>query len=236
MNEEELRDSFLDDTDLAELERRAQESGNTLGSAELTSAFEHVATHWDDVAIVSKAKEGDEDAFTNLFKRYYAFTYAITYHHARDATEAEGAAMAAWEKVAKGLHGFDTDRGFKPWLRRVTVRTCIDQFRQAATRRRTAAQLQSQLHQLGMENNSFPEFYDAWESITQEQRRLLWLRFFAGYSRADIAQDQEHSNLWGTTPQSVGNHERAAMKAFAERLKQLGFTEVEAVEESEIVG
>jgi RNA polymerase sigma-70 factor (ECF subfamily) len=173
---------------------------------------------------------GKEAAFEDLFEHHYPLSYAIAYGYARNAVDAESLAFEAWEKVARALHTFDRTRKFQPWLRQIVVRVCIDDIRKRKSRDRIVGELRdAQFTDSGKQAVPGPFehdpglrlFYEAWDSLSDDQRDLLWLRFFAGFTLAEIAE--EYPERWGTTHPSVGNHERRALAAFAECLKEVGF-------------
>lgn len=83
-----------------------------------------------EIAIIKKAKEGDELAFSKLFKRYKRFVEKILINYIKDEDEAKDIANIVFLKVHNKLSTFTEYSSFGGWLRVITNRTAIDYLRE----------------------------------------------------------------------------------------------------------
>ena len=81
------------------------------------------------LSFVSRAKEGDQEAFAELFdlhkKRVYSLCWRMTGNH----MEAEDLTQDAFMQVFRKLDTFRGDSSFSTWLYRVAVNTVLMQIR-----------------------------------------------------------------------------------------------------------
>ncbi|MBS1714435.1 MAG: sigma-70 family RNA polymerase sigma factor [Armatimonadetes bacterium] len=92
---------------------------------------------WDDeLRLVDRATDGDEDAFRILYSRYYARVFAIAKGVVLDAEEAEDMAQEAFTLAFRNLKRFDRRSKFSTWLFRIAVNRSIQQARNTKGRKR----------------------------------------------------------------------------------------------------
>lgn len=83
----------------------------------------------DDLALVLRAKEGDQRAFKLLVERYQRKVYAVAHGMVKDREEALDIAQEAFVKVHRNLDRFKGDSAFYTWLYRITRNLAIDRIR-----------------------------------------------------------------------------------------------------------
>lgn len=83
-----------------------------------------------EIAIIKKAKEGDEKSFNKLFKKYKKFVEGVLYSYLNDMDEAKDIANIVFLKVYNKLASFTEYESFGGWLRIITNRTAIDYLRE----------------------------------------------------------------------------------------------------------
>lgn len=83
-----------------------------------------------DKAWLQKCVKGDEEACRELFRRYERYVYALCLGFAQDREEARDLCQESFIRIYRGLKGFDSSRPLKPWIRTVTINTCISCGRQ----------------------------------------------------------------------------------------------------------
>ncbi|HDQ34816.1 MAG TPA: sigma-70 family RNA polymerase sigma factor [Chloroflexi bacterium] len=86
---------------------------------------------------IQAARQGDEEAITQLVTTYQQPIYALCYRMLGERTEAEDAAQEALIKALTNLDKFDAERPFRPWMYRIAANECTDRLR----RRRPIASL-----------------------------------------------------------------------------------------------
>lgn len=154
-----------------------------------------------DHNLISRCREGDEEAWRLLLARYEAYVYRLCFKISGSREEALDLAQEALVKVLTGLDSFQTGRPFKPWLRRVTVNACLNCLRQRAPEMVSLEQPVAEDLVLGdtlAGNTGEPaaeaEWRDSREVIRQElsrlppqQRLVLVMRHQEGLSYEEIA-------------------------------------------------
>jgi RNA polymerase sigma-70 factor (ECF subfamily) len=83
----------------------------------------------DDLALVSRAKSGEQEAFRALVVRYQRKVYAVALGIVKDPDLAWDVAQEAFLRVHRGLDGFKGESAFSTWLFRITTHLSIDAVR-----------------------------------------------------------------------------------------------------------
>ncbi len=78
---------------------------------------------------VTRARAGDQAAFTQLVETYQTPIYNLCYRMLGDAGEAEEAAQESFLRAYTRLGSYDPARSFKTWLFSVASHYCIDRLR-----------------------------------------------------------------------------------------------------------
>lgn len=81
-----------------------------------------------DLALVSRTKAGDIEAFSELARRHQRVVYNLAYRFMRDGALAEDMAQEAFLKAYRLLSGFRGDCSFSTWLYRVTCSVCLTEL------------------------------------------------------------------------------------------------------------
>ncbi len=82
-----------------------------------------------DFKLVELAKEGDQNAFAELMKRYNRSLYHVILKMVRNVDDAEDLTIEAFAKAFKNLERFKQDYTFSTWLFRIATNNCIDFIR-----------------------------------------------------------------------------------------------------------
>jgi RNA polymerase sigma factor (sigma-70 family) len=77
---------------------------------------------------VSRAAEGDEEAFRKLVELYQDNVYGVALRMMRNAEAAADVAQDAFIKAFRGLGKFESRSRFATWLYRITVNVCYDRL------------------------------------------------------------------------------------------------------------
>src|SRR5690349_21487204 len=79
------------------------------------------ATPADDQTLVERAREGDEDAFATLVRRYSPMLMRLARMYVPTDALAEDVVQETWVAVLRGLDRFEGRSAFKTWLFRILV-------------------------------------------------------------------------------------------------------------------
>lgn len=79
--------------------------------------------------LVRRAREGDEEAFRLLLRRYQGDVFGLAWRILRNRDDAEDAAQEVFIRLHKSLDQYDPNRAFRSWLLRITHNLCIDHIR-----------------------------------------------------------------------------------------------------------
>jgi RNA polymerase sigma-70 factor, ECF subfamily len=79
------------------------------------------ATPADDQSLVERAREGDEDAFAALVRRYTPMLMRLARMYVPTDALAEDVVQETWIAVLRGLDRFEGRSAFKTWLFRILV-------------------------------------------------------------------------------------------------------------------
>jgi RNA polymerase sigma-70 factor (ECF subfamily) len=83
----------------------------------------------EDRELVRRCKEGDEEAFSVLVRKYQQTVFNVVYHNLGYRDEVEDVAQKVFSKVFFSLSKFDNERPFFPWLYRIAINQCYDELR-----------------------------------------------------------------------------------------------------------
>jgi RNA polymerase sigma-70 factor (ECF subfamily) len=92
-----------------------------------------VTMNADDLALVSRAKAGDPEAFRGLVVRYQRRVYAVALGIVKDRDLAWDVAQEAFVRVHAHLADFKGESSFSTWLLRIATHLAIDSVRKERT-------------------------------------------------------------------------------------------------------
>jgi RNA polymerase sigma factor (sigma-70 family) len=154
----------------------------------------------DDEALLFAICDGAEWAMDILYQRYYRYAYALAYRIVHDSTTAEDivqdAFLAVWLKAAS----YQEQQGsVRSWLQAIVHHRAIDKLRASA--HRDAQWIPLQVENEQDPPSTQPEVWEeAWQreqavlirsalaQLPPEQRQVIELGYFGGYTHAEIAE------------------------------------------------
>lgn len=154
------------------------------------------ATALEDAALLNAVNEGDEGALETLYRRYGGSCFALARRILDDNQLAEDVVQQVFTALWKGS-GFDVRRGaVSTWLMSVTHHKSIDVLRREAPRRKRLASEQALLEVAvagpGPDEEAWMRLRaertrDSLKTLPPEQRELLLLAYYGGYTQSEIA-------------------------------------------------
>ncbi len=82
-----------------------------------------------DKSILQRCKKNDKNAFAELFKFYQNYLFKICFSYVHNEQEALDLMQEIFIKLYKNIDKYDERYPFHPWIRRITVNTCINEKR-----------------------------------------------------------------------------------------------------------
>ncbi len=83
----------------------------------------------EEVALLKRCQEGDQDAFQSIVQRYQRRTYWIANHMINSYEKAQDISQEAFLRVYRNIHRFDLKKNFYTWLYQIVTNLCIDHLR-----------------------------------------------------------------------------------------------------------
>jgi len=157
----------------------------------------------NDLALVQKAREGNEKAFASLMNRYRDSIYFMLLKMGNNAADAEDLTIEAFGKAFRNLDSFTPDYAFSTWLFKIATNNCIDFIRKKQVSPSPLDQYQDDIDNLTVNIQS--DLPDPEEALINDQkiavlreivnqlkpgyRALIELRYYKEYSYEEISSE-----------------------------------------------
>ena len=155
----------------------------------------HVMTMHADAAalpdLVRRAKERDEGAVEQLCLQFHDGIYRYILYKVSQKEDAEDLTSEVFGRMVRSLHEQRGD--FKTWLYRIAANAVVDFYRRRAVERRRMRDLQERqgfgAERMNTDNVVAREVLErALARLTADQREVVVLRFFEGFSTEETAR------------------------------------------------
>jgi len=172
--------------------------------------------------LLKRLAEGDQQAFTEIIKKYRNKALNFAYRYLGNLEEAEDAAQDCFVRIYSHSAYFDSERRFEPWFYQILANCCRDRIR----KKRRFTVLLDRL-KFDKENNAvetgclqasteISQFAQALQQLSPSRREILILRFDEDLSYEEIAQ------TLGISIGTVMSRLHRAKKDLAKALKNMG--------------
>lgn len=150
----------------------------------------------DERELVQRAaREGDADAFAELYRRHLPRIHAFAYRRTGSREIAEDITSATFERALRSLHRFRWQPGgFAPWLFRIAANEIVDHHRRVGRSRSDRARRAAVALAPGPEPapdelaaGSDRNLLDAMSSLSPRYQRALTLRYLSGLDPTSAA-------------------------------------------------
>lgn len=182
----------------------------------------------DDITL-TRARQGDADAFEQILYAYERLIYSIAYHMTGNAEDARDITQESALKIYRSLPSCHETKGLKPWICKITQNTCLDHLRKRKSRpvvsydamleQGNAAEREDSdptPEQRMMSKESQRKILLAINKLPPEQRLVITLRGIKNMSYEEIAE---------ITDTSLGTVKSRISRARASLRRELYFTE-----------
>lgn len=79
-----------------------------------------------DKKLILKCKEYDKYSFMELYKMYKKYLYSLCFSYVQNPQDALDLVQEIYIKIFKNIKAFDINMPFHPWLRKISVNTCLN--------------------------------------------------------------------------------------------------------------
>ena len=150
--------------------------------------------HLSDEAVLALIARSDEQALSELYRRFSRIAYGLAFRILRDDALAQDAVQEAFLGVWRAAGRFTAERA-KPstWLLTLVHRRAVDLVRREERRR--TEQLQPDSEPIGSEGPDDLELLSERQSIREalrklppEQREAIELAYYGGYTQSELAE------------------------------------------------
>ena len=153
-----------------------------------------------DEHLLTLIAHGEKDALECFYNRYSTSVYSLGRYMLKDGALAEEVTQEVFLSIWQKASTFNPQRGSpKGWLMSITHHRIIDHIRSAKRARESTdrvAQDLFNLHSLyqvhtedeAQRNMDRQEVIKSLESLPEEQRKVVIMAYFEGYSQSEIAE------------------------------------------------
>lgn len=158
---------------------------------------------WDEGRLVSLLKQGDEEAFRMLIRRYQTRLHSVAFGITLDAEEASEILQEVFLKVYQKIHGFREEAELSTWLHRITINQSLNWQRRWKRRLKWQHRSLERVSERDFEEPSSGEdhpeglyrqkeletiFYEKLKELPEDTRTVLVLKEIEGFSYDEIAR------------------------------------------------
>jgi RNA polymerase sigma-70 factor (ECF subfamily) len=140
----------------------------------------------DDAGAVERLRAFDQEAWASLYDRHHARVWRYAYAHTGDRDDADDLAANVFAEAVASIHRYRyRGRPLLAWLYGIARNLTAERARR---RRREPPRTAAEPHGGSLEERlDSMELARAVGGLTESQREVVALRFFAGYSTREIA-------------------------------------------------
>jgi RNA polymerase sigma-70 factor (ECF subfamily) len=152
----------------------------------------------DDQDLVRSLAAGDVEALRTLYQRYGTLAYGLAVRILGDPARAEDVVQESFMRVWTHAGSFDPSRGsLRSWLLTTVRHRSIDYLRGRAAKERQELELGAEVQAQGQGADPWREVSESLEreairqalaSLPPEQRQVVELAYYGGYTQREIAE------------------------------------------------
>lgn len=138
--------------------------------------------------ILILVQKGKTQAYQHIVQRYMQTAYYIALGFVHNHQDALDVSQDSFIKAFRNIKSFDVNREFFPWFYRILKNLCIDRFKRIRSRREVPLE-EAKILVHERNNRELKEaMWRGIEELSFEQREVIILRYFRGYSYQEIAE------------------------------------------------
>ncbi|PFA69253.1 RNA polymerase [Bacillus sp. AFS015802] len=138
--------------------------------------------------LVKKAQKGDDKAFLKLFKQYEEDIYRMAYVYVKNENDALDVVQEVAYRAFKNIETLKNPAYFKTWLIKIAITTALNILK----KNKKVVQLKAEYEEvIGLEDQDTLlsiTLHELLEKLSEEEKSVVTLRFYEGYSFKEIAE------------------------------------------------
>lgn len=79
-----------------------------------------------EIKLVKQCKKQNKEALNTIYLKYEKYIYSICYNYTHSKEDSLDLLHDVFIKMLKNIQNFDENRPLLPWIKRITVNTCIN--------------------------------------------------------------------------------------------------------------
>ncbi|WP_229754392.1 RNA polymerase sigma factor [Fictibacillus barbaricus] len=138
--------------------------------------------------LVEQAQKGNEIAFSELIKKHERLLFNVAYRYVRNKEDAEDIVQETAYRAFCYLHTLNEPHHFKVWIKKITVYVSIEFIR---AKKYTVPLDNQKLEFIKKVDSNLAvslDLNDLFMNISEEERNLILLKYYYGYSLKEIAE------------------------------------------------
>ena len=167
-----------------------------------------------DITLAKKAKNGDSDAFTELYKIHKIYLYKIAYSYVKDENKALDIMQECAYKGFFYIHKLKNPNIFKTWITRVLINVAIDYLKKESKIIYLDNDSSIACDEKDISLEEKMDLYNAIDTLKDKYKTVIILRYFNNMSIDDIAKTMEIPS------NTVKSHLRRAKESLSKILKE----------------
>jgi RNA polymerase sigma-70 factor (ECF subfamily) len=136
--------------------------------------------------LVARAKAGDEEAFEALYRAFETPVYNLARRMLRHAEDAEDVLQETFLEVIRSIGGYRGEGSLWGWIRQIAASKALMRIRREQVRT-TEELLEDTTGRAGPPVGLALDLEQAFESLSETSRAVVWLYDVEGYTHEEIA-------------------------------------------------
>lgn len=167
-----------------------------------------------DITLAKKAKNGDSDAFTELYKMHKIYLYKIAYSYVKDENKALDIMQECAYKGFLNVHKLKKTNIFKTWITRILINVAIDYLKKDSKIIYLDNDSSVSCNEEDVSLEEKMDLYNAIDTLKDKHKTVIILKYFNNMSIDDIARTMEIPS------NTVKSHLRRAKESLSKILKE----------------
>jgi RNA polymerase sigma-70 factor, ECF subfamily len=171
-----------------------------------------------DEELVNSAKQGDLDAFTSLYRRYFSVVYKRVCYVIPEA-DVEDVTQEIFIALLRSIKGFEARALFRTWFRTLTTRQIAEYYRTRSRKELTSPLKLDEIENIPDHDSRQSVESQIWvrkalNELPEQYREIILMRFAEGLSFNEIA------GLLNRHPEGTKSLFRRAISSLSQKLEE----------------